>query len=570
MESGASARAPASPDILDKRLNKDDVTQIAGKLVDVHAKSDLFGRILKVPKGTVESISLRDNKDVNCLVQVISDFVNEVEPKPTWRVILEALRDPLLREFSLAREIELSLTGTAPSNAPPPEMEPLRMASIAAAGSSSTSQMATPSPPKQMGFQWLPSMHRPQDSFSTSQPSHTVVAGMHKTHSTHPLPHYTIPPPFPASGSRFSLPNVQQQLPRRSPEASAGAIRAPLPIKASHSPQGLQQVVSSAALSLTPVTGMPLPQSYSKSVCGAIPVHYDFHYPAVYNLTELKLNRDALEKEFAELREKVITLLQQRQIELDVVVNTLTALPASEQAEHESFFDKHLEELERCTKYRPLFSRLNGHWNYLSPQLLYHLVSQFLKTTDAKAKMDSYDRYLVFFRKQTLLRLFCELDTQYMEPVEGFSKIMVKFEKIIPKDPTLQDVEDFRIKFARHYRLRDFALMLIAKATFGSFIVSFMVPNSVLERLRKDVPTEVLKKFGITQLNVGGLSVYPNLMEVTTILRSTEIALSSSTPCKPGCLYLNVLIHLFYLRSTTFHIQRPTRAGTRSRYVISK
>ena len=43
----------------------------------------------------------RDPRDQ--LFHIIDEFVRQVEPKPTWRTILEALRSPLIGEASLAQ-----------------------------------------------------------------------------------------------------------------------------------------------------------------------------------------------------------------------------------------------------------------------------------------------------------------------------------------------------------------------------------------------------------------------------------------------------------------------------------
>ena len=245
---------------------------------------------------------------------------------------------------------------------------------------------------------------------------------------------------------------------------------------------------------------------------------------------------------FEELQEMVIHLLQLRQVEIELVVHKLTTLPAAEQSEHELFFEKHLEELERCKKYRPLFSRLNRHWNYLSPQLLHHLIDKLPDLKNAIRERNSYNSHLRSFRNQTLLRLFCEIDREYIEPPEGFSKIVVKFRKNTPKDPTLQDVENFRNRYGKHYRLRSFALMLIALGTIGSFIFSFVVPNSILERLKVNVPIRLFKRFGVIQLEISGHCVYPHSMDTTTLWRTIPghpIILSYMSRGKFLCLVCN-------------------------------
>ena len=227
-----------------------------------------------------------------------------------------------------------------------------------------------------------------------------------------------------------------------------------------------------------------------------------------YNLAEVKRNIRKMEKMFKELKKRVIRLLQEMSISADDVVYELTELPASDVPEHESLFKEHLPELQKYKENRPLFSYLNCYWNYLSPQLLYHLVGEFLNGTNAEDEMQLYDKSLIEFRVQTLLKLFCETEQEHVESPEGFSKIVVKFERDISKDPTLQNVEEFRLKYAKRHKLRNFALMLNTKVAFGSFIVTFLVPNSVVERLKKDVPNELFGEFDITIFEIAETLVF--------------------------------------------------------------
>ena len=93
---------------------------------------------------------------------------------------------------------------------------------------------------------------------------------------------------------------------------------------------------------------------------------------------------------------------------------------------------------------------------------------------------------------------------------------------------TLEDVEKFRLRLARHYRLHDFALMLKPKIRPGSFIVSFFVPNSVLERLKVDVPKkETFEDFGITRMDVDEHCVYCDV--------------SATAPAAGGSLHMSMM-----------------------------
>ena len=245
----------------------------------------------------------------------------------------------------------------------------------------------------------------------------------------------------------------------------------------------------------------------------------------MYNKAEIEEKIEILEEQFEVLQETAISELENEKVKMNIVVNKLTRLPASEKPEHRMFFAEHLKELETCTDYRPLFSRLDDHWNYLSPQLLNHLIDRILETATAREEMVSYNSGLAEFRSHTLLELFCEIDSEYIEPPEKFSTIKARFHKQnVPKGPpTLQDVEKFRRRYTRHYKLREFALMLAACET-GSFLVSFVVPNSILELLKRDVPTAILEEYGITQLEVAGYCVFSTSKITPAIIALSEPA----------------------------------------------
>ena len=188
----------------------------------------------------------------------------------------------------------------------------------------------------------------------------------------------------------------------------------------------------------------------------------------MYNIAEIEECIKELQERFKILQERAIDELERGLVQMGIVLYELTTLPPGEFVEHETFFDKHLDDLEKCTRYRPLFSRLNRHWNYLSPQLLNHLIDRIscLQWGGAREEMVSYNSDLAQFQKRTLLELFCQIDFQHIEPPEKFSTIKARFDKEnVPKGPpTLQDVEDFRWRYARHHKLREFALMLVSSA----------------------------------------------------------------------------------------------------------
>ncbi|CAI8012769.1 hypothetical protein GBAR_LOCUS8159, partial [Geodia barretti] len=104
----------------------------------------------------------------------------------------------------------------------------------------------------------------------------------------------------------------------------------------------------------------------------------------------------------------------------------------------------------------------------------------------------------------------CTVDKKYIKQPEGFSDVVVKFKevKLTKGKLTLQDIEDFRQQYADCYQLREFAIMLKDEVKQKSFVVTFFVPDSVIEVLSAKVPRELLLKFGVTKLDVAGTCLY--------------------------------------------------------------
>ena len=59
-----------------------------------------------LPKHIVDAIHSREMEPEGYLLKVISEFLYEVGSRPTWRVIVDALRSPVVRLHQLANEVE--------------------------------------------------------------------------------------------------------------------------------------------------------------------------------------------------------------------------------------------------------------------------------------------------------------------------------------------------------------------------------------------------------------------------------------------------------------------------------
>ena len=74
--------------------------------MDAQNQSEMLGRVLKLPKSTVDAILKQYSDPKDQLFHVIDEFVKQVEPTLTWRVIADAVRHPLVGIPNVAKRIE--------------------------------------------------------------------------------------------------------------------------------------------------------------------------------------------------------------------------------------------------------------------------------------------------------------------------------------------------------------------------------------------------------------------------------------------------------------------------------
>ena len=87
-------------------LTSNDAVQVAEELLPAQNKSYQLGLKLKLQPHEVENIHSTYANSEERLLRIIILFLNQVDPKPTWRVIVEALKSPLVNLPQLARAVE--------------------------------------------------------------------------------------------------------------------------------------------------------------------------------------------------------------------------------------------------------------------------------------------------------------------------------------------------------------------------------------------------------------------------------------------------------------------------------
>ena len=382
----------------------------------------MFGLKLNLPVHEVEAICARYSDPRTRLLHIIIDFLEQAEPRPTWRVIVNALRSPIVNLTALARKVE--------------------------------------------------AVHFP-DLTATRD----VV-----------------------------------------PETTGKSLSVPLTCV---------------------------------RVCLIIPDTK----PAVNDTVSTATSSEAVKKTIEELKIKFRTLknnirggLEKQRVPVDQVADSLTSLSPDDEDHHKLFTRSQVSNLFRAASVAEQFGTMNSHWNYLDPSLLDHVVRDF-NLEEVKDEMETYKSYLGQFRKKTPLTLFCQAQEQRdIDMPPNFRKVVTDFKW--PQNAKLEDVEQFRQKFAHYYSLHDCAMM-VAEVRPGCFIVTWFVPESVVEKLKGKVPRAILKEYSVTKLEIAGTCVY-------RLRKPQEVSVTGSIP-----IVCSILVPLsFHYQAVPSTSSGPVSAAT--------
>ena len=232
-----------------------------------------------------------------------------------------------------------------------------------------------------------------------------------------------------------------------------------------------------------------------------------------WSLTAIEKVKDEIrqfEKQFCALKDASRECLKRRVITVKRIASSLTSLPADDMDEHKQFLESHLSKIYQAPDHFELFGVLDFHWNYQNYQLLDYLIQEF-DLEGIKSEMNIYKEDLRLFRKKTPLKLFCKSQKKrHIEPSQKFHQMVVKFDW--PDNVTLEVVEQFRQEYASHYCLQECAMMLDV-VLLGSFVVTWFIPGSIVEKLKVKVPVSILKTHSVTNLEISGELVYSKPME---------------------------------------------------------
>ena len=96
--------ACAAPAV-DETLKSDGVSEILDELVEAQNHSKVLG-VKLLPPHEVEAIHRQYQDPKERLLHILLAFTSQIQPRPTWRIIVEALRSPSVNLPRLARRVE--------------------------------------------------------------------------------------------------------------------------------------------------------------------------------------------------------------------------------------------------------------------------------------------------------------------------------------------------------------------------------------------------------------------------------------------------------------------------------
>ena len=91
----------------DETLTPDDAIKVLEEILEAQSHSYVLGVKLNLPLHVVDAIHSTTNPlPRNRLLQVLVEFTKQIEPRPTWRAIVAALRNPAVNLHQLAMTVE--------------------------------------------------------------------------------------------------------------------------------------------------------------------------------------------------------------------------------------------------------------------------------------------------------------------------------------------------------------------------------------------------------------------------------------------------------------------------------
>ena len=87
-------------------LNGKDIKLVRREIYDARAKWYDIGIELEISTGTLKSIKAMYDGPSECLREMLDTWLKQVDPKPSWKVLITALEQPTVGEKQLADSLK--------------------------------------------------------------------------------------------------------------------------------------------------------------------------------------------------------------------------------------------------------------------------------------------------------------------------------------------------------------------------------------------------------------------------------------------------------------------------------
>ena len=214
-----------------------------------------------------------------------------------------------------------------------------------------------------------------------------------------------------------------------------------------------------------------------------------------------------IKKQFNHLKEATLENLERYNIPVERVVETLRLLSADDNGDHKLFTENHMTVFEQAGSNSVLIGHLDFNMDYVSYHVLEYIIHEF-QMVAVMVQMETYKLELQKFQMKVPLSIFCQAKNRTsIKFSPEFKNVVAEFPH--QTQPSLETVENFRKQYAAHYKLRDCSVALAGiNSRDSTFICTWLIPQSVADKLKKTLPREVFEENSVSRFSVSGACVY--------------------------------------------------------------
>ena len=170
---------------------------------------------------------------------------------------------------------------------------------------------------------------------------------------------------------------------------------------------------------------------------------------------------------------------------------TLMTLPSGTSQQHQKFLDEKYGIFKDAQAVEDIFRQLNPYLSFLNYNLLAHIIKHF-GNQPLKQEMKCYCEDIKQFQKETMIADIIPYIPQTSDQhLKDYSKLNLTVDFDIATT-SLEDLEEYRKRFATEFLLPDFAL-IIADLKQSSLLIVCLVPSTIISTFKKEIEEKMTK-----------------------------------------------------------------------------